>query len=91
MENDVFQKWGTSVTPETRYTIGQLNGGRARVVVVHSFDDPAAATAAEAYLIRRWPGPLNNEKYAGTVRPTEELDDALRRLTNSAPKGMWDE
>jgi hypothetical protein len=64
--NGNFEKWGISQDASTRYSAKELAGGRIkeyrRGLRDHMLD-------RERRLVERFPGPKNNEPWAGSRRP----------------------
>lgn len=65
-EDGGFLKWGVSQEPNKRYTPGELNGGYLRQYRVGSRSE---MLDRERKLVERFPGPKNDEPWAGARRP----------------------
>jgi len=61
-----FLKWGKSQNPHTRYTSKELNGGFIKEYMAGPTDQ---ILNRERRLVERFPGPENNEPWAGSRRP----------------------
>jgi RHS repeat-associated protein len=61
-----FLKWGKSQDPQTRYTSKELNGGFIKEYRTGPTDE---ILDRERRLVERFPGPDNNEPWAGIKRP----------------------
>ncbi len=69
----VIYKWGISKNPIDRYPASDYADG-SRMLIIKNFDTrtgEGSAEAAERYLVERWPGPVNDEPWAGSV-PTDQ-------------------
>lgn len=61
-----FQKWGITQDTNTRYSSEDLNGGRLRPYRTGSRSE---MLKRERRLVERFPGPANNEPWAGSKAP----------------------
>jgi RHS repeat-associated protein len=81
-EGDQFLKWGVWTRTRSsyyRYPAKLHERERFRMQILNSYDSKADAHAAERYLVRRVPGPWNEEKgLAGTI-PTDKTREEVYR------------
>lgn len=66
-KDDNFLKWGKSQVPNTRYTSTELAGGYVKPYRIGPTDQ---ILDRERRLIERFPGPENNEQWAGWTNPS---------------------
>jgi hypothetical protein len=86
-DTGAFLKWGTSINPAGRYSCACLTKEGARLGILYNYDSKEAALAAERYLVSRWPGPQNFEKWAGKVPTNESPSEGLNRVLRG---NLWD-
>ena len=81
-DNQVI-KWGVSGDPVGRYTMKEFAdfGDGSYMKIIRNFDSDKDALTNERYLTKRWPGPKNDEQHAGSVVPTEDLNDVLNQIS----------